>query len=750
LNDGAAAIAIDSKSDTLFFTYTARNLIFSCNASTITYPYNITTIEDVDNIISLAYDNDKHLLYAIEKGKNILYVFDWNASTGTLSPVANSPFSLLNAKAYGITLDEIDDLLYVANSTNTIYAYHTSDWSLARTITISRSAVSIAVDVRNGYLYTGDGDHYLTQYHLASNTEKEVQVEEDAGITGLCVDAETSFVFISTGNVDTDGGDNLLVYNTSLKRTGIISKVGNPGGLAAPDGDVGYNPLNLSKVVTGGVTNDPETGAALLEDTDGLITYTIYFDGKDLSVDNSDVIVTDKLPPSVTFISADYNGKYGTYDPVAHKYTWLFPYLAKGTSESLKITVKADKNLLPGTTITNFVTINSNQTPPATRSVDIIKTNNPINIKKSVYGTPDGTLRKVDPNEKITYRISFNTNNLSFKATGVTIVDKLPQEVQFISASGGSSGTYDESKRTYTWHYSDLLPNSAAYVDIIVKVKSGIAPGVTINNTAIIDSIETPASSSSVDVMTNINTLKVTKTVVDGFFDGTSYKVDANELVTYNICYDSNDGTYPFTNITIVDTLPKEVTFVSADGDGTTGQYNNEMRTFTWSYAAVQPGTINNLQLKVRVKSNIAVGTTITNNVTLTCNEAPSTSSYVSVITQETPVTVASVQFLPNVLRRYNGTVTGIVATVQMPAGYKTIDIKDTKLILYPGNIMAASQSMTTTTQGVKIVAVFNKSDILQAVSGYGKFNMMVVGSLKSGRSFFGKQDLWISRFTGY
>jgi fimbrial isopeptide formation D2 family protein/uncharacterized repeat protein (TIGR01451 family) len=751
LYGGAVAITIDSNTDTLFFTYGYRNLIMSCNASEIDYPYGITTVEDVSNIVGIVYDHEKHLLYAIEEGKNLLYVFDWDASASTLNPVTNSPFALAKAKTYGMALDEIDDLLYVTNATNTIYAYDTSDWSLERTISISRTATSIAVDVQNGYLYTGEGHHYLTQYHLATNTEKEVQVEEDAGVMGLCVDPDTNYVFVSTGNINTEGGDNLLVYNTLLKRVGIVKNVGNPTGLAAPGGNVGYNPMNLSKVATGGVTENEEDGIPRLNDADGLITYSIYFDSKNLDVDNTDVAVTDTLPNNVTFISAEDDGVVGNYNPITHTYTWVYPYFAKGTSESVKITVKADDNLLPGATITNFVTLNSNQTQPTTKSVEVIKTNNPINIKTSVYGTPDGTLKKVDPGELITYRITFNTNDLSFKATGVTIVDKLPQEVQFISADNGLIvGSYDVNKHAYTWQYSDLLPNSSAHVDIIVKVKSDIEPGTIITNKATIDSLETPASSSSVNVMTDINILTVTKTVVDAFYDGVSYKIGADELLTYNIHFDSNEGTYPFTGVTIVDTLPDEVTFVSADGDGTIGLYDDENHTFIWSYTTVQPGTIHDLKLKVKVKDDVSIGTTIINTVTLSCNEAPTTSSVVSVITHQSPLLVSSVQFIPNVLRRYNGTVTSMAAIVQLPSEYKLSDIKESKLILYPGNVKAVSQQITSTAQGVKIVAVFNKSDILQAISGYGKFEMIVIGTFKSDRSFYGEQNLWIASFVGY
>jgi hypothetical protein len=147
---------------------------------------------------------------------------------------------------------------------------------------------------------------------------------------------------------------------------------------------------------------------------------------------------------------------------------------------------------------------------------------------------------------------------------------------------------------------------------------------------------------------------------------------------------------------------------------------------------------------------NVSVGTTITNSVTLSCNEAPSTSGTAVVVIRQVQLKATSLQLTPSTLRRMHGTAVNVTAVVQLPQGYTTSDVKNTLLILYPGNIKATSQQIVSTTQGAKITAIFKKSDILDAISGYGQFKVTVIGSLTSGQDFYGEQNIWITRFTGH
>jgi hypothetical protein len=47
------------------------------------------------------------------------------------------------------------------------------------------------------------------------------------------------------------------------------------------------------------------------------------------------------------------------------------------------------------------------------------------------------------------------------------------------------------------------------------------------------------------------------------------------------------------------------------------------------------------------------------------------------------------------------------------------------------------------------VIAVFDKSDLLDAISDRGRITLTVVGKLKMGRSWFGKATVYITEYTG-
>ena len=394
---GAVGMAIDTDSETLFITYDASNEIGLVDARTMRR-IGSTTAPDAQNLAGIVYDHDKKLVYCSNFNWRGLYVYDWDPDTATLTHVEGSPFTLKRATVNGIALNEIDDLLYVANGTNQVTVYSTSDWKLVDTITLDRTAISIAIGVNRGYLYTGAGfagDMYLTQYHLATGTVKEVQVEPDAGVMGLGVDPATGYVYLTTGLDNAPGGDNLQVYDTKLNQIDFIPNIGNPTGLVIPGIDIGYNPLNLDKTLLRGGSSGLGIDATPSVASGATITYGILFDNfNDFTA--TDVVVTDKLPEEVTFITADDDGTNGHYDPKTHTFEWFYPSLPTGTSTRLELTVEVDKNVEIGTVLTNTVTINCNQTAPTTTSLDVIVENTALNLTKRIAGVAEGDVAWVD------------------------------------------------------------------------------------------------------------------------------------------------------------------------------------------------------------------------------------------------------------------------------------------------------------------------------------------------------------------
>lgn len=397
---GAVGLAMDSDSGYLFVTYEASNYIEVVDAAKMKR-LGYTEAEDATDLAGIVYDHDEGLLYTIARGSSLLFVYDWDPNTMTLTNVPGSPFNLNGVTGYGIALDEINDLLYIANCSNKINIFKTSSWHPAGTISVEPLAISVAIDASSGFVYSGGGyaeNFYLTQYDLATNKQKEVQVEPDAGVIGLAVDYATGFVYMTTGRNNQPGGDNILVYNSSL---GLIDKVaigGNPTGLVIPGRDVSYSPLNLSKDVTDGVIDEDVTGKYKSVSIGRNVTYSICFDNYNNDFDVTNVSLVDKLPSEVSFVSADGNGVFGYYDPNLHEYSWSDMFLSPGSDTCLELVVRVNQDTEPNTVITNFVTINSNETPPMTKSVDVIATEVPLEVDLTI--TPD-VIRRGSPQETI-------------------------------------------------------------------------------------------------------------------------------------------------------------------------------------------------------------------------------------------------------------------------------------------------------------------------------------------------------------
>lgn len=99
----------------------------------------------------------------------------------------------------------------------------------------------------------------------------------------------------------------------------------------------------------------------------------------------------------------------------------------------------------------------------------------------------------------IQYTISYqNTGDIDL--TGVTIVDDLPAEVDYVSG-----GTYDNVAHQVTWNIGDLAQGATGSVQVTVKVNSLATPGSTIINYATIDSSETQPTTvqEKTDICTN-------------------------------------------------------------------------------------------------------------------------------------------------------------------------------------------------------------------------------------------------------
>lgn len=365
---GGVGLAVDTDSKFLFVTYEASNTIELIDATTMT-SQGTTTATGASNLAGIVVDQDKQKVYTVDRNTDDLYVYGWDATSKTLTLEVKIDLPNVTG-AHGIALDEVNDLLFVADRDSTTVRYfNTLGWSEAGSFTVTQKPVGIAVDVANRLVYTGNpldwagygGQHLLSKYDLNTDTETTLDITtvtdvSPDNVVGLAVDPQTGMLYVTTGDQASGGSDRLLVFDSNLNLLYSTVAIGNPTGLVVPGKEVSYNPLNLSK--DDGLADDE------CVDPGANITYDICYDNTANSYDVHNVTITDTLPAEGNFVSATGGG---IYDSVTHTVTWdIDTLLAGATQQCVQLVVQVDPATTPGSTITNSAKIDSDQTPPTT------------------------------------------------------------------------------------------------------------------------------------------------------------------------------------------------------------------------------------------------------------------------------------------------------------------------------------------------------------------------------------------------
>ncbi|ABE51082.1 PEF-CTERM sorting domain-containing protein [Methanococcoides burtonii] len=383
---GGAGLGIDTDSETLFVTFEGYGTFDIVDAKTLAVLGTVTA-PGAKNLAGIVVDQDKQQVYTNDRGAKSIYIYDWDATTSTLT--LNKIQSLVGTtQIYGIALDEANDLLYVGDLTTQVKIFNTADWSSAGSFPVSQKVMGIAVDATNGYVYTGNAYPnagsigLLSQYDLGTSTEVTVNTRTLPGgvsldnAVGIAVDPATGLVYVTTGNQASGGSDRILVFNPSLGTpalepsdlTDSTGDIGNPTGICVPGKDISFNPLNMAK--TDSVTQVYQGGT---------LTYAISYDNALNNNPVNSVMIVDSLPVEVTFVSASDSG---VYNSTTHTVTWTIGTLAAGApSDSVSVTVNVGASTPIGTMLDNAVTINSDDTAQTTQHDDdteVILTDNEI------------------------------------------------------------------------------------------------------------------------------------------------------------------------------------------------------------------------------------------------------------------------------------------------------------------------------------------------------------------------------------
>lgn len=291
--------------------------------------------------------------------------------------------------------------------------------------------------------------------------------------------------------------------------------------------------------------------------------------------DATNVTLTDPTPaPGTTFLSA--NTSQGTCTGTG-TVSCQIGTIAAGASVTVTLAYTVD----PGrqTAITNTATATSDTSDPNqgnnTGSVTVTPTAS-ADLQISKTQTP----QQFNYGDTIDYTLSVLNNGPS-TARSVVITDTLPAGVTFVSASSGCS----VSGQTVTCAAGDLDPQQTASVTIRVRTPAdGSGP---LSNTARVSSATTdPVAANNTATYTASGGQEADVAIVKTT-SGNGTLV-AGQQVTYTLRV-SNNGPSAASGITVRDTLPAGVSYVSSSG----ATCSASGQTVTCTFASLEPGAAN-------------------------------------------------------------------------------------------------------------------------------------------------------------
>jgi hypothetical protein len=238
--------------------------------------------------------------------------------------------------------------------------------------------------------------------------------------------------------------------------------------------------------------------------------------------------------------------------------------------------------------------------------------------------------------------------------------------------------------------------------------------------------------------------------------------IEPGKSFTYKICFDNSDNDFELTGISLRDTLPGEVTFLSANVNNKNfiGYYDLKSRTYIGSLKSLEPNDEEVcLELEVNVSQDTPLNTIISNSVIIDSNETLPAIADVNIVTGEPFLEVENLSITPNELRR-NGTSPLIKAVVPLPQGFNKSDINpddQPKLYYQDRNteefveigISVGGSYPTGTENSPTITVYFSRPELMNAAQYYGRVTLRIEGKLNTGQSYYGDAMIHITKFAG-
>ena len=234
------------------------------------------------------------------------------------------------------------------------------------------------------------------------------------------------------------------------------------------------------------------------------ITYRICINNNSDTQRVDRLTIVDILPAEVEFVTAgSAAGVLGWYDRDRHVYTWSYPSLGPKSTLCVELIVRVRDTAAVDAVITNYATIDSDNTVTQTASVSAVASQakpKPLELTKTITGGIRGRdergIAYVAQGQEVTYTIGVRNDN-DQAVTNVVVTDSLPAQTTFVSADG-AAGSYSRTNHTYTWTIPTLAPGARQNLTLTIRLAHDIEPGQIIVNTVRLDAGQTQTVTSSV------------------------------------------------------------------------------------------------------------------------------------------------------------------------------------------------------------------------------------------------------------
>ncbi len=364
----------------------------------------------------------------------------------------------------------------------------------------------------------------------------------------------------------------------------------------------------------------------------GQLTYTLTYRNIGTATSGG-IIIEDLMPPETGFVSASDGG----VDSGGGHVTWTLPPLKAKQTGSVTLTLQVDSVVPNGTPLRNLATISETMSPQASVPATSVGKSPTVSSKPVLeIEKTAGSGATVTAGGTAVFDIVYR-NVGSDTATNVVITDTLPPGMTLVSASD----TPAVNGNTLTWTLPQMKAGTKGSLTVTAQADASLADGKVLTNSASISSAEQPLPQADTTAVTVLNAvLTLTKSADRPTANsGISATNAPGDFIAYTLKYENRGGAAA-TDTVVSDTLPLDVTFVSATPapDSVAGNI------VSWNLGTVAanttPGTVG---LIVRVEDDLRDGTVLHNTATIESATTGSTAAQpVDTIVSSAPVLTIS------------------------------------------------------------------------------------------------------------